>query len=705
MQASTIISIDKKGIILSVDKNCCRMFGFELEELVGSPIKIIIPSPYREQHDTYMANYDKTSVPKIIGKSRIVEGQHKNGGIFPIRLSVSQVGTGDDTIFIGVVDKLEDQAAQITINTQGTIISCNSNVQDLFGYKTNELIGKNVSTIMGSPHKENHDQYIANFVKGGAPKVIGKVRNVPGKHANGTVFPVCLQVEQLKIGNITLFRGKMEKVDLMEAMFSVDDSGKIVHCNKNFVTPMFGYEPSELLGQHIGILIPQMQDTPETEPGSKRQKLSAQNQNLSLSNSWKTPGIHRKQLKHKDGSAFPVILEIFTFVSSTGAPQYSARIKRMDNSAHEQPSSELTENGNSVGKNIGDYHLVRTVGSGTYGKVKLATHKDSKSQVAIKMLQKSKMTPLDLERARREIEILKQLVHVNIAKLFEIIETEDHLNIVMEYAERTLLSYVLEKSGLAEDESRDFFMQMLSAINYCHKKNIVHRDIKHQNILLRQGVIKLIDFGLSNFFEEGRLRATFCGTPAYASPEMILGKKYVGPEVDVWSLGVVLYSMLTGNFPFDSVGDIIQGKYVEIAHISQECCIILRGMLTVDISSRWTVENLLNSDWVKHGPKTFTKLIQSTKTTTMTSTSPSLSNNNNNNNNNLSSSNQYYTPQTTPASTEMAPPIHSNNNNNNNNSNIIIPSSSSSNNNNLPQVVECKVVSTQSLTKPSKKKM
>lgn len=225
MQNSTIVSIDAKGIITSVDKNCCRMFGFELEELIGHPVTVLIPSPYREQHDTYLANYAKTKVPKIIGKSRIVEGRHKDGGIFPIRLSVSEVGTGEEKVFIGVIDKLEDQSAQVTINSQGVIISCNQNVQELFGFKTNELIGKNVSVLMPAPHKENHDGYITSFLKGGSPKVIGKVRNVPAKHANGTVFPISLQVEQLKIGQLTLFRGKIEKVETIEAMFTIDEAG------------------------------------------------------------------------------------------------------------------------------------------------------------------------------------------------------------------------------------------------------------------------------------------------------------------------------------------------------------------------------------------------------------------------------------------------------------------------------------------------
>lgn len=195
----------------------------------------------------------------------------------------------------------------------------------------------------------------------------------------------------------------------------------------------------------------------------------------------------------------------------------------------------------------------------------------SQQKVAIKILQKTRMKDQELDRAKRETEILSKLQHPHIAKLYEVVEvclvnflvcvrrgcnhcvccvcicfcstlvllfsrsfsffssviwsllqTDDALNIVMEFAGRTLLAYVLERGGLGEADAHKFFVQILSAIHYCHKMNIIHRDIKHQNILLDDNDnCKLIDFGLSNFMEEGRLRSTFCGTPAYAAPEMV----------------------------------------------------------------------------------------------------------------------------------------------------------------------------------------
>jgi len=258
MYSSTIVTINKNGIIQSVDKNCCKLFGYEFEELIGHPVQLIIPAPYKEQHDTYLKNYDTTKIPKIIGKSRIVEGQNKDGSIFPIRLSVSKIGEGEDTIFIGMIDKMEDKSASITINTNGNIVSCNQNVEELFGFKANELIGQNISVVVPSPHKEKHNSYLQAYLQGGPAKVIGKVRNVAAIHKSGTVFPISLQVEQLKVGSIMLFRGKIEKVDLMEAMFTIDDTGVVVSCNQNFTQPLFGYSSSELIGKPISTLIPHL---------------------------------------------------------------------------------------------------------------------------------------------------------------------------------------------------------------------------------------------------------------------------------------------------------------------------------------------------------------------------------------------------------------------------------------------------------------
>eukprot|EP01118_Nematostelium_gracile_P018568 TRINITY_DN8285_c0_g2_i1.p1 TRINITY_DN8285_c0_g2~~TRINITY_DN8285_c0_g2_i1.p1 ORF type:complete len:230 (+),score=61.58 TRINITY_DN8285_c0_g2_i1:278-967(+) len=225
---------------------------------------------------------------------------------------------------------------------------------------------------------------------------------------------------------------------------------------------------------------------------------------------------------------------------------------------------------------------------------------------------KELMKPEEIERARREIDIMQQLTRLNnpyIIKLIGFEETATHFNLVIEYlAGGELVALILNNNGLSEGHVHRLFKQILCAIECCHKNSIVHRDIKLQNILLDdQNNIKLIDFGLSNFVEEGTFRNTFCGTPAYAPPEILLGTSYKGPEVDIWSLGVVLYSMLTSEFPFTTIGEILKGVFKEPSGISAECLDLLRKTLTVKKELRATLNDVLNHPWILKSESDFIK--------------------------------------------------------------------------------------------------
>lgn len=149
------------------------MFGYTLEEMLGKNIKIIIPPPYKEQHDCYMEHYRRTGEKRIIGKTRIVEGQHKNGTIFPIRLSVSEVKVGPSSIFIGMIDKVQDKTGTLTCTLDGQIISANQEVETMFGYKPGELVGQRVNILMPPPHCHQHDEHMHAYASTGIKRVIG----------------------------------------------------------------------------------------------------------------------------------------------------------------------------------------------------------------------------------------------------------------------------------------------------------------------------------------------------------------------------------------------------------------------------------------------------------------------------------------------------------------------------------------------------
>ncbi|CAF0998125.1 unnamed protein product, partial [Didymodactylos carnosus] len=199
---------------------------------------------------------------------------------------------------------------------------------------------------------------------------------------------------------------------------------------------------------------------------------------------------------------------------------------------------------------IGHYILSETLGTGSFGKVKKAYHQLTRHTVAIKIVNRGKIKQLDVVgKIRREIQNLRLFRHPHIIKLYQVISTPTDIFMVMEYvAGGELFDYIVKKGKLTEAEARPFFQQIISGVDYCHRHMIVHRDLKPENLLLDDAShVKIADFGLSNMMKDGELLKTSCGSPNYAAPEVVSGELYAGPEVDIWSCGVILYALLTGT--------------------------------------------------------------------------------------------------------------------------------------------------------------
>ncbi|XP_061574837.1 MAP/microtubule affinity-regulating kinase 4 isoform X2 [Cololabis saira] len=258
---------------------------------------------------------------------------------------------------------------------------------------------------------------------------------------------------------------------------------------------------------------------------------------------------------------------------------------------------------------IGNYRLLKTIGKGNFAKVKLARHILTGREVAIKIIDKLQLNPTSLQKLFREVRIMKTLHHPNIVQLFEVIETEKTLYLVMEYASGgEVFDYLVAHGRMKEKEARAKFRQIVSAVHYCHQKNIVHRDLKAENLLLdADSNIKIADFGFSNEFTEGSKLDTFCGSPPYAAPELFQGKKYDGPEVDVWSLGVILYTLVSGSLPFDGQNlkelreRVLRGKYRVPFYMSTDCEGILRRFLVMNPAKRCSLEQIMKDKWINTG--------------------------------------------------------------------------------------------------------
>uniref|UniRef100_A0A3B4WYQ1 non-specific serine/threonine protein kinase n=1 Tax=Seriola lalandi dorsalis TaxID=1841481 RepID=A0A3B4WYQ1_SERLL len=290
---------------------------------------------------------------------------------------------------------------------------------------------------------------------------------------------------------------------------------------------------------------------------------------------------------------------------STGDHHVSLGASRSDKATSQSSRSLGARCRNSIAScsdeqpHIGNYRLLKTIGKGNFAKVKLARHILTDGCVII----------YNMCRICLYIFDFNLILFWPTVQLFEVIETDKTLYLIMEYASGgEVFDYLVSHGRMKEVEARAKFRQIVSAVHYCHTKNIVHRDLKAENLLLDADAnIKIADFGFSNEFTLGNKLDTFCGSPPYAAPELFQGKKYDGPEVDVWSLGVILYTLVSGSLPFDGQNlkelreRVLRGKYRVPFYMSTDCEGILRRFLVLNPSKRCTLEQVMKDKWINSG--------------------------------------------------------------------------------------------------------
>ena len=228
----------------------------------------------------------------------------------------------------------------------------------------------------------------------------------------------------------------------------------------------------------------------------------------------------------------------------------------------------------------------------------------------MKILEKSRIKDKkDIERISREIKILKKVRHPNVIQLYEIIETESELFLIMEYCQNgELFDYIVSHQRLHEKSAVRMYQQLIAGIEYIHKSGICHRDLKPENLLLDfDKTLKIVDFGLSNMYTAGSSEQlkTACGSPCYAAPEMIAGKKYLGLKSDIWSSGVVLYAMVCGFLPFEDpktsnlYKKILAGDYKIPKFLSQDCAHFISKILNTEPDKRYGIAEIRGHPWFK----------------------------------------------------------------------------------------------------------
>jgi len=273
----------------------------------------------------------------------------------------------------------------------------------------------------------------------------------------------------------------------------------------------------------------------------------------------------------------------------------------------------------STSLKIEHYILGKTLGIGAFGKVKIAKHEFTGNDVAIKIINKKRMKNSNMSaKIKREIKLLRYFDHPNIIRLYEVLETQSDIFVVMEYVQNGELFELIAKKGkLPENEARFYFQQIISGVEYCHNNLVTHRDLKPENILIDDNnTVKIADFGLSNLMKDGKFLKTSCGSPNYAAPEVISGKKYCGTEIDAWSCGVILFALLAGFLPFDE--EVIPALFKKIreadyqipSHFSPEAQDLIQRMLQPNVNKRIRFHEIKLHPWVKKETSLYIDLSQ-----------------------------------------------------------------------------------------------
>uniref|UniRef100_A0A8C5CFF3 Protein kinase domain-containing protein n=1 Tax=Gadus morhua TaxID=8049 RepID=A0A8C5CFF3_GADMO len=254
---------------------------------------------------------------------------------------------------------------------------------------------------------------------------------------------------------------------------------------------------------------------------------------------------------------------------------------------------------------VGPYRLEKTLGKGQTGLVKLGVHCVTCQKVAIKIVNREKLSESVLMKVEREIAILKLIEHPHVLKLHDVYENKKYLYLVLEHVSGgELFDYLVKKGRLTPKEARKFFRQIISALDFCHSHSICHRDLKPENLLLdEKNNIRIADFGMASLQVGDSLLETSCGSPHYACPEVIRGEKYDGRRADVWSCGVILFALLVGALPFDddNLRNLLEKVKLGVFHmphfIPPDCQNLLRGMIEVDATKRLTLEKIQKHTW------------------------------------------------------------------------------------------------------------
>lgn len=513
--------------------------------------------------------------------------------------------------FLVMMEKIQCVTGKLTLNKNEEIVQVEKEIGVLYG-SCDELIGTHIKMLI--PHFDyNKDTQF-----------------VCGLSADDFVFPARIE----KLTNETL---KMEAFLYIAGVVSVNLEGMIVNVNNHLGSILLGFNSSSSLrGNLISNILPELSS--EENSGSLQDDTSSANLeniieklNQSL-NFKKTVVIEEGSFggfaQHADGSYLPIMYEIektendlwLIWIKYGDVPFLQSYNTEKDLSKYSLIDEVDDENGSFTNKfelnrKFNDYYeALEQIGKGAFGYVFIAKQLSTDAKVVVKKIKKEKVLKkgwvktdngLDLPL---EINILLRIRHKNIVRALEAYESERYFELIMkkhgngmdmfELIEQAS-SFSKYNSGIDEPLASHLFLQIAKAVSYLHANNIVHRDIKDENIIVDiiHWTLQIIDFGSAAIIGEGKTFGSFCGTVEYCSPEVLLGKRYKGPELDAFSLGVTLYTMVYGENPFGNAEETIECIVRPPIPSSDKLLSLLLGLLSPSPDNRMTATEASENTW------------------------------------------------------------------------------------------------------------
>uniref|UniRef100_A0A667X643 PAS domain-containing serine/threonine-protein kinase n=1 Tax=Myripristis murdjan TaxID=586833 RepID=A0A667X643_9TELE len=585
-----ILSVDlKTREILSANEQACKLFECSTNELIGEKLSFVLKKTSQVLEGALTEEYlqEDGTVATVSGK--VVDAVTVSGEV-PVSVCTHRQLHNGTEHWLVMLEHVERVSAFVSFSQDGSILTCDLAFAHLHGYhQPEELKGLSVKELIPSLQIPLHSHAL--------PKML-RVQKVCGKSRGGTLVPLCIKLQgavecSRPQHSALVYSGTVWVFAPLSSLLLLHTDGSIRSIHNHLALRLFGYSKDELLGKSVTFLMPGFYGWMCSLDRSVSPFSDPQEEVINMVSSKPSSGNFSK-----DSSWF------ITYFNMT---LLQCWISEASHGEALRSTMDLERSRACDGQFEEDYQPLKAMGKGAFGFVWKALRRCDGQEVIVKFIKKGMIVsdcwvddPM-LGRVSQEIALLTRVQHHNIVKVLEVFENGSYFQMVMEKHGDglDLFEFIDKQPRLDEPLASYIFRQLVAAVFYLRAKNILHRDIKDENIIIDKCFhIRLIDFGSAALLAPGKLFYNFCGTLEYCSPEVLQGNPYEGPELEMWSLGVLLYTLLFSENPFCGVGEILEAKFKPPFPVSQELHGVLCGLLHPDPDQRMTLDQLLLQSWI-----------------------------------------------------------------------------------------------------------